>query len=84
MSSAAWKDLATRYNAAWNAHDVPAIMVFHAEDTSYQRHGIQSLSPILSWLCKNAFGFLAKGLREDLRDAIVDRRNMPWSGKASG
>lgn len=38
--SAAWKDLATRYNAAWNAHDVPAIMAFHAEDTSYQRHGI--------------------------------------------
>lgn len=42
MSSAvpAWKDLATRYNAAWNAHDVPAIMAFHVEDTSYQRHGI--------------------------------------------
>jgi len=40
MSSAAWKDLATRYNAAWNAHDVPAIMAFHADDTSYQRHGI--------------------------------------------
>lgn len=40
MSAAAWKDLATRYNAAWNAHDVPAIMAFHAEDTSYQRHGI--------------------------------------------
>jgi ketosteroid isomerase-like protein len=42
MSSAvpSWKDLATRYNAAWNAHDVPAIMAFHADDTSYQRHGI--------------------------------------------
>jgi ketosteroid isomerase-like protein len=42
MSSAtpAWKDLATRYNAAWNAHDVPAIMAFHVDDTSYQRHGI--------------------------------------------
>lgn len=40
MSSEAWKDLATRYNAAWNAHDVPAIMAFHADDTSYQRHGI--------------------------------------------
>ncbi|KQW22608.1 hypothetical protein ASC80_04390 [Afipia sp. Root123D2] len=34
-----WRDLATRYNAAWNAHDVPAIMAFHVEDTSYQRHG---------------------------------------------
>jgi len=34
-----YKDIATRYNAAWNAHDVPAIMTFHAEDTSYQRHG---------------------------------------------
>lgn len=34
-----YKDIATRYNAAWNAHDVPAIMAFHAEDTSYQRHG---------------------------------------------
>lgn len=42
MSSAvpSWKDLATRYNAAWNAHDVPAIMAFHVDDTSYQRHGI--------------------------------------------
>lgn len=42
MSSAvpSWRDLATRYNAAWNAHDVPAIMAFHADDTSYQRHGI--------------------------------------------
>ena len=42
MSSAvpSWKDLATRYSAAWNAHDVPAIMAFHADDTSYQRHGI--------------------------------------------
>jgi ketosteroid isomerase-like protein len=34
-----WRDLATRYNAAWNAHDVPAIMAFHVDDTSYQRHG---------------------------------------------
>ncbi|MBN9585876.1 MAG: hypothetical protein BGN84_04645 [Afipia sp. 62-7] len=39
MSLPAWKDLATRYNAAWNAHDVAAIMAFHADDTSYQRHG---------------------------------------------
>lgn len=31
---------ATRYNAAWNAHDVPAIMAMHVDDTSYQRHGI--------------------------------------------
>ncbi|MGL4264947.1 MAG: nuclear transport factor 2 family protein [Afipia sp.] len=37
--SSSWKDLATRYNAAWNAHDVAAIMAFHADDTSYQRHG---------------------------------------------
>lgn len=34
-----WKDIATRYNAAWNAHDVAAIMAFHVDDTSYQRHG---------------------------------------------
>lgn len=34
-----WRDLAARYNAAWNAHDVAAIMAFHADDTSYQRHG---------------------------------------------
>lgn len=34
-----YKDIATRYNAAWNAHDVPAIMAFHTENTSYQRHG---------------------------------------------
>ena len=39
MSATGWKDLATRYNAAWNAHDVEAIMAFHADDTSYQRHG---------------------------------------------
>ncbi len=38
-SSSDWRDLARRYVAAWNAHDVPAIMAFHAEDTSYQRHG---------------------------------------------
>jgi ketosteroid isomerase-like protein len=38
-SQESWRDLATRYNAAWNAHDVPAIMAFHADDTSYQRHG---------------------------------------------
>lgn len=38
-SQDSWRDLATRYNAAWNAHDVPAIMAFHADDTSYQRHG---------------------------------------------
>ncbi len=37
--TSSWKDLATRYNAAWNAHDVAAIMAFHADDTSYQRHG---------------------------------------------
>jgi ketosteroid isomerase-like protein len=40
LASSSWKDLATRYAAAWNAHDVPAIMAFHADDTSYQRHGI--------------------------------------------
>lgn len=34
-----YRDIATRYNAAWNAHDVAAIMAFHVEDTSYQRHG---------------------------------------------
>lgn len=39
MSGAAYKDLATRYMAAWNAHDVPAIMAMHVEDTSYRRHG---------------------------------------------
>lgn len=39
MSAPAWKELATRYNAAWNAHDVAAIMAMHADDTSYQRHG---------------------------------------------
>jgi len=35
----AYKDLATRYMAAWNAHDVEAIMMMHADDTSYRRHG---------------------------------------------
>jgi ketosteroid isomerase-like protein len=35
-----WRDLAARYVEAWNAHDVPAIMAFHVDDTSYQRHGI--------------------------------------------
>jgi ketosteroid isomerase-like protein len=35
-----YKEFATRYNAAWNAHDVPAIMAMHNDDTSYQRHGI--------------------------------------------
>ncbi|MCF2524078.1 nuclear transport factor 2 family protein [Bradyrhizobium sp. G127] len=39
MSASAWKNIATRYNAAWNAHDVAAIMAMHADDTSYQRHG---------------------------------------------
>ncbi|CAN5224764.1 nuclear transport factor 2 family protein [soil metagenome] len=34
-----WKDFATRYNAAWNAHDIPAIMAMHNDETSYQRHG---------------------------------------------
>lgn len=38
--SSSWRDLATRYNAAWNAHDIPAIMAMHVDDTSYQRHGI--------------------------------------------
>jgi ketosteroid isomerase-like protein len=38
-SQPAYKDLATRYMAAWNAHDVPAIMTMHADETSYRRHG---------------------------------------------
>lgn len=38
-SASSWRDLATRYSAAWNAHDVAAIMAFHVDDTSYQRHG---------------------------------------------
>ena len=38
-SQPAYKALATRYMAAWNAHDVPAIMAMHADDTSYRRHG---------------------------------------------
>jgi ketosteroid isomerase-like protein len=36
---AAYREIATRYMAAWNAHDVPAIMAMHAEETSYRRHG---------------------------------------------
>jgi ketosteroid isomerase-like protein len=40
LASSSWKVLAARYMAAWNAHDVPGIMAFHADDTSYQRHGI--------------------------------------------
>lgn len=39
VATSSWRDLATSYNAAWNAHDVAAIMAFHADDTSYQRHG---------------------------------------------
>ncbi len=35
-----FREFATRYNAAWNAHDVPTIMAMHVDDTSYQRHGI--------------------------------------------
>jgi len=38
--ASSWRDLAARYVEAWNAHDVPAIMKFHVDDTSYQRHGI--------------------------------------------
>jgi ketosteroid isomerase-like protein len=34
-----YRDLAARYMAAWNAHDVPAIMAMHGDDTSYRRHG---------------------------------------------
>ena len=40
MPKASFKEFAARYNAAWNAHDVPAIMAMHVDDTSYQRHGI--------------------------------------------
>ena len=39
MSSASSRRTRERYNAAWNAHDVAAIMAFHVDDTSYQRHG---------------------------------------------
>ena len=39
-SSLSWKEVATRYNAAWNAHDIPAIMAMHVDYTSYQRHVI--------------------------------------------
>jgi ketosteroid isomerase-like protein len=38
-SASSWRDLAERYSAAWNSHDVAAIMAFHVDDTSYQRHG---------------------------------------------
>jgi ketosteroid isomerase-like protein len=38
-SPSSWRDLAERYSAAWNSHDVAAIMAFHVDDTSYQRHG---------------------------------------------
>jgi len=38
-SASLWRDLAERYSAAWNSHDVAAIMAFHVDDTSYQRHG---------------------------------------------
>jgi steroid delta-isomerase-like uncharacterized protein len=31
--------LANRYAAAWNSHDVDAIMALHADDTSYQMDG---------------------------------------------
>jgi steroid delta-isomerase-like uncharacterized protein len=31
--------LANRYAAAWNSHDVDAIMAFHADDTSYRMNG---------------------------------------------
>ena len=33
------QQFAQEWIAAWNAHDVAAIMAFHADDTSYQRHG---------------------------------------------
>jgi ketosteroid isomerase-like protein len=38
-SQPSYRDIATRYTAAWNAHDIPAIMAMHAEDTTYRRHG---------------------------------------------
>jgi ketosteroid isomerase-like protein len=34
-----YQEVARRYAAAWNAHDVGAIMAMHSDDTCYRLHG---------------------------------------------
>jgi ketosteroid isomerase-like protein len=34
-----YQEVARRYAAAWNAHDVGAIMAMHSDDTRYRLHG---------------------------------------------
>lgn len=38
-AAATFEDIARHYADAWNAHDVAAIMRWHADDTRYRLHG---------------------------------------------
>ena len=38
MNGPALQDLIDRYNAAWNAHDVEAIVALHTEDSVFENH----------------------------------------------
>ncbi len=40
-TAATFEDIARHYADAWNAHDVAAIMSWHADDTQYRLHGEQ-------------------------------------------
>ena len=38
MNGAALQEFIDRYNAAWNAHDVDAILAMHADDSVFENH----------------------------------------------
>lgn len=38
MDGAELQELIDRYNDAWNAHDVPAIVAMHTEDSVFENH----------------------------------------------
>lgn len=67
-------ELVDRYAAAWNAHDLDAVMALHAEDSEFVMHQAGSPPPAVgNEAVREMFDFLLKAwpARFDAQDLIV-------------
>ncbi|HLG08338.1 MAG TPA: nuclear transport factor 2 family protein [Gaiellaceae bacterium] len=76
-SAAALEKTIERYNEAWNAHDVEAIVSFHAPGMVFENHTAgervegASVGPHIARIFENARDLTFRGRRLYVRDGLV-------------
>ena len=69
MDGAELQDFIDRYNAAWNAHDVDAILSMHTDDSVFENHTTGDIN-----VCKEAIGSAIRGIFSVFPDLSFEGR----------